>query len=72
MRILESAREKLGLSKDQIFVNIDRYGNTSAASVPLALDEAVRSGFLEGMEGKLVVMCAFGAGLTWGSLGFRW
>ncbi len=72
MRILESAREKLGLSSDQIFVNIDRYGNTSAASVPLALDEAVRSGFMDGMEGKLVVMCAFGAGLTWGSLGFRW
>ena len=72
MRILESAREKLDLSEDRIFVNIDRYGNTSAASVPIALDEARRSGFFDGMEGKLVVMCAFGAGLTWGSLGFRW
>jgi len=72
MRIIESAREKLDLPEERIFVNIDRYGNTSAASIPVALDEARRSGFFEGMEGKLVVMCAFGAGLTWGSLGFRW
>lgn len=72
MRIIESARERLDLPEGRIFVNIEKYGNTSAASVPIALDEAMRSGFFDGMEGKLVVMCAFGAGLTWGSLGFRW
>jgi 3-oxoacyl-[acyl-carrier-protein] synthase-3 len=72
MRILESAREKLDLPEARIYLNIERYGNMSAASIPVALDEARRSGFLDGMEGKLVVMCAFGAGLTWGALGFRW
>ncbi len=72
MRIIESAREKLDLPEERIFVNIDRYGNTSAASIPVALHEARETGFFEDMEGKLVVMCAFGAGLTWGSLGFRW
>ena len=72
MRIIESARDKLEINADQIFVNIDKYGNTSAGSIPIALDEARRSGFFKGMEGKLVVMCAFGAGLTWGSVGLEW
>ena len=72
LRIIESAREKLDLPEERIYVNIERYGNTSAASIPLALDEARRNGFFDDMKGKLVVMCAFGAGLTWGSLGFRW
>lgn len=71
-RIIESAREKLELPVERVFVNIDRYGNTSAASVPLALDEARRSGFFDGLDGRLIVMCAFGAGLTWGSLALRW
>ena len=51
-------------------MNIDRYGNTSAASVPIALDEAVRTGRIE--KGQLVVFVAFGAGLTWGSTLVRW
>lgn len=72
MRIIESARDKLELDEDQVFVNIDKYGNTSAGSIPIALDEANRTGFLDSMEGKLVVMCAFGAGLTWGSVGLEW
>jgi len=72
LRILESAREKLDLPESRVYVNIERYGNTSAASIPVALDEARRNGFFTDMSGKLVVMCAFGAGLTWGSLGFRW
>lgn len=72
MRIIESAREKLGLPKERLYVNIDRYGNTSAASIPVALDEARRSGFFDDLSGKLVVMCAFGAGLTWGSVAVKW
>jgi 3-oxoacyl-[acyl-carrier-protein] synthase-3 len=71
-RIIEAARERLELPEDRIYVNIMRYGNTSAASIPLALDEARRSGWFKGREGQLVVLCAFGAGLTWGSAGLRW
>jgi len=71
-RIIEAARERLELAPDRVVVNIDRYGNTSAASIPLALDEARRAGFFEDLGGKLVVLCAFGAGLTWGSVGLEW
>lgn len=62
-RIIESAMHKLGLSEDQVLINIEKYGNTSAASVPIALDEAVRSGRVT--SGDIVVFVAFGAGLTW-------
>ena len=72
MRIIEAARERLDMPSEHIYTNIERFGNTSAGSVPLALDEARRSGFLDDKAGKLVVMCAFGAGLTWGSVGLRW
>jgi len=71
-RIIEAARERLELPENAIYVNIERYGNTSSASIPLALDEARRNGFLDPHKGKLVVLCAFGAGLTWGSVGLRW
>jgi 3-oxoacyl-[acyl-carrier-protein] synthase-3 len=69
-RIIESAVERLGWSMDKVMINIDRYGNTSAATVPVALDEAWRSGRLE--PGKLIILVAFGAGLTWGSTLIRW
>ena len=71
-RIIEAARERLELPEDRIYVNIMRYGNTSSASIPLALDEARRTGWFQGREGQLLVLCAFGAGLTWGSVGLRW
>jgi 3-oxoacyl-[acyl-carrier-protein] synthase-3 len=71
-RIIEAARERLELPENRVYVNIMRYGNTSAASIPLALDEARRTGFFAELDGKLVVFCAFGAGLTWGSVGLRW
>jgi len=71
-RIIEGARERLEMDEDRIFVNIQRYGNTSAASIPLALDEARRGGWMKGQDGKLIVLCSFGAGLTWGSVGIRW
>lgn len=69
-RIIESALERLGWSDEKVMVNIQRYGNTSAATVPVALDEARRSGRL--VAGKLVVLVAFGAGLTWGGTLIRW
>ena len=62
-RIIDSAIQKLGFPPEKVFVNIDKYGNTSAASIPIALDEAVRGGRLS--KGDVVVMVAFGAGLTW-------
>jgi len=70
LRIIESAAEKLKIPMDKIVVNIDRYGNTSAASIPVAMDEAARSGRIK--RGHLVVTVAFGAGLTWGSVALRW
>lgn len=69
-RIIEAAMEQVGLPMDMVFVNIDRYGNTSAASVPIALREAADAGRLQ--KGKLVVMPAFGAGMAWGHLLLRW
>jgi 3-oxoacyl-[acyl-carrier-protein] synthase III len=62
-RIIDSAMEKLGLPADRAFVNIDRYGNTSAASIPIALDEAHRAGKLQ--KGDIIIFVAFGGGLTW-------
>ncbi|MCC6406408.1 MAG: ketoacyl-ACP synthase III [Planctomycetes bacterium] len=69
-RIIESAMERVGWPLDKVFINIDKYGNTSAATVPVALDEARRAGRLE--PGKLVISVAFGAGLTWGGTLIRW
>jgi 3-oxoacyl-[acyl-carrier-protein] synthase-3 len=70
IRIIEKAAERMGLPMDKVFVNLDKYGNTSAASIPLALDEAVRSGRVH--RGDLVVLVGFGAGLTWGANVIRW
>lgn len=63
LRIIEYAMEKLGFPMDKAFVNIDKYGNTSAASIPIALDEARRAGRIT--RGSVVIFVAFGAGLTW-------
>ncbi|MGB9711609.1 beta-ketoacyl-ACP synthase III [Dissulfurimicrobium hydrothermale] len=70
MRILDFLREKLGLTTDKVFINIHKYGNTSAASIPIALDEANRSRLL--LPGSKLLMVAFGGGFTWGSLAMRW
>ena len=64
-RIIDSATEKMGFPKEKVFINIDRYGNTSAASVPIALDEARKAGRCG--KGDWIIMVAFGAGLTWAS-----
>ncbi|MGA6828001.1 beta-ketoacyl-ACP synthase III [Nitrospira sp. NS4] len=70
MRILNAVSDRLGLPKEKIMLNLDRYGNTSAASIPIALDEAVRAGRVK--DGSLVMLGAFGAGLTWASALIRW
>lgn len=66
IRIIKSAGKKLKLPMEKIHVNLDKYGNTSSGSVPIALDEAIRSGKIK--SGDKVVLVAFGAGLTWGAL----
>jgi 3-oxoacyl-[acyl-carrier-protein] synthase-3 len=66
IRIINSAGKKLKLSNDKVHVNLDKFGNTSAGSVPIALDEALRSGKIN--KGDKVVLVAFGGGLTWGAL----
>jgi 3-oxoacyl-[acyl-carrier-protein] synthase III len=70
IRIIKAVAERLQLPMEKIFMNIDRYGNTSAASIPLALDEAVKAGRVK--EGSLIMIGAFGAGLTWASALIRW
>ena len=70
MRILKAVMERLGLPLEKVMLNLERYGNTSAASIPIALDEAVRAGRVQ--DGSLVMLGAFGAGLTWASALIRW
>jgi 3-oxoacyl-[acyl-carrier-protein] synthase-3 len=69
-RIIDAVGDRLGAKPEQLFVNLDRYGNTSAASVAIALDEAVRAGRLQ--RGDLVLLVAFGAGLTWAAAIIEW
>lgn len=70
IRIIESAATKLGLPPEKVFVNVDRYGNTSAGSIPLALYEAEEAGKLK--KGMVVLTVGFGAGLVWGANLIRW
>lgn len=69
-RIIDAVGERLGIGAERCYVNIDRYGNTSAASIPIALDEAVRGERVR--PGQIVLMAAFGAGLTWAASVVRW
>jgi 3-oxoacyl-[acyl-carrier-protein] synthase III len=69
-RIIDAVSERLGAKPEQMFVNLHRYGNTSAASVAIALDEAVHSGEIH--RGDLILMVVFGAGLTWGAAVIEW
>ncbi|WP_459841615.1 beta-ketoacyl-ACP synthase III [Halanaerocella petrolearia] len=70
IRIIDSAAKRLKLDREQIYVNLDKYGNTSAASIPLALDEAVKEDKID--SGDTVVLVGFGAGLTWGATVLEW
>jgi 3-oxoacyl-[acyl-carrier-protein] synthase-3 len=69
LRIINALAEHLGVDMDRVFVNIEKYGNTSAASVPIALDEARRQGRVK--EGDLVLLNSFGAGFAWGAVLMR-
>ena len=69
-RIIDAVGERLGATPEQLFINLDRYGNTSAASVAIALDEAVSSGRIQ--RGDLILLIVFGAGLTWGAAVIEW
>ena len=70
IRIIEASAKRLGLPMEKVFVNVDKYGNTSAASVPLALCEAWQAGRI--VPGNIVVTVGFGAGLTWGANVIKW
>lgn len=70
IRIVEAARRRLELPTEKVYINLDRYGNMSGASIPVALTEAVRGGRIK--PGDLVLMVGFGAGLTWGASVMRW
>lgn len=70
LRIIDAARKRLGLSEDQVVVNLDKYGNMSSASIPVALDEAVQEKRVK--KGDNVLLIGFGGGLTWGGAVLRW
>ncbi|RZK12203.1 MAG: 3-oxoacyl-ACP synthase, partial [Hymenobacter sp.] len=70
LRITQYVQQKMGLSDDKIFSNIQRYGNTTAASIPIALSEAFQEGRIK--RGDLVCLAAFGSGFTWASALIKW
>jgi 3-oxoacyl-[acyl-carrier-protein] synthase-3 len=70
IRIMKKVAERLKIQEDRVYMNIERYGNTSSASIPVALDEANRSGRLK--RGDLILLDAFGGGFTWGAVMIRW
>ncbi len=70
IRILKATAKKIGLKDDQVYINVDRFGNTSGATIPLALDEANRAGRLK--EGDILLLDAFGGGFTWAAALLRW
>ncbi len=70
LRILDQVAQRVGVPMSRFYLNIERYGNTSSASVPIALDEAVRDGRVR--EGQILLFCALGAGVSWGSAVVRW
>jgi 3-oxoacyl-[acyl-carrier-protein] synthase-3 len=70
IRIIEGVSERVGIGMDRFYINVDRYGNTSSASVPTALDEAIEMKKIK--EGDLLVFSALGGGLAWASAAVRW
>jgi len=70
IRIMEAARKRLGISEDKMATSIKNYGNNSAASIPIALSESVKSGKIK--DDDLIVLVGFGGGLTWGAVALRW
>jgi 3-oxoacyl-[acyl-carrier-protein] synthase-3 len=70
LRILEAVAQRLGLPPEKVLINVDRYGNTSSATIPTVLDEAVRDGRIK--EGQVLLLDAFGAGFTYGAMLIQW
>ena len=70
IRIINASATRIGIPMEKVYINIDKYGNTSAASIPIALDEALRTGRIK--KGDLILLDAFGGGLTWGACLLRW
>ncbi|GAB3789883.1 beta-ketoacyl-ACP synthase III [Virgibacillus kimchii] len=70
IRIMEAARERLGISKDRMAVTINKYGNNSSASIPMALSQSVKDGKIK--DNDYIVLVGFGGGLTWGAVSMRW
>jgi 3-oxoacyl-[acyl-carrier-protein] synthase-3 len=70
LRIVDACAERIGLDKSKVMVNIDRYGNTTAATIPLCLSEWWKSGKLR--KGQTIVLSSFGAGYTWGAVLVKW
>ena len=70
IRIMEHASQVLGIPMEKVLVNLDEYGNTSAGSIPLALEQAVRDGKIK--NGDIIATAGFGAGLSWGSAILKW
>ena len=69
-RIIDAAAERCGITEDKVLINIDKYGNTTAGTIPIALNEAVNENRIN--DGDLILLAAFGAGFTWGSILIRW
>jgi len=70
LRILEGVSDRVGIGMDRFFINVDRYGNTSSASLPTALDEAIEQGKIR--DGDILLFTALGGGLAWASAAVRW
>jgi len=70
IRIIEAVAKKINLAMDKVYVNLNDYGNMSVASIPVALDEAVKKGSVK--AGDVIILVAFGGGLTWGSSIIKW
>ena len=70
IRIMESARERLGIPKEKMSVSVDRFGNTSAASIPLSIGQELENGRIK--DDDVLVLVGFGGGLTWGAVTLRW
>ena len=69
-RIIDATAKRCGIPDEHVFINIDRYGNTTAATIPIGMDEAISDGIIK--DGDLVLTASFGAGFTWGSMLIRW
>ena len=70
LRIMEAAAKRLNIPRERIVVNIEKYGNTSSASIPIALSETIEAGVLR--KGDIILFTGFGGGLSWGSVAWRW